>query len=338
MSDFDYGNARLRAMKSRLLGREVLDDLAAASTVSALLNALTRTNYRTAVERALVQFTEMAALQAALRHELVATVNRVRGFFTGKAAMYVCWLIRRYDVDNMKAVLRGVSHQLPAAEILQATLPIGELTTADLTTLAHAEHIGSALDLLATWRLPLAPPLLNAASLSLVDLEMALEQWYFQAIMSLGKRDGDALRQMVLWQADVSNILMVLRLLPWQREETAVLPFIGPGHIAQTTLRTAVQQPTVAQAVEILNHTPYQNSLRQGLSQYGVEQRLSVFERPFRQAQQQQATNYFINDPYGIGILLGYLLLKTTEISNLRHIAQSLQLGETAEVIRLELL
>jgi vacuolar-type H+-ATPase subunit C/Vma6 len=33
MSDFDYGNARLRAMKSRLLTRQVMEELAGAESV-----------------------------------------------------------------------------------------------------------------------------------------------------------------------------------------------------------------------------------------------------------------------------------------------------------------
>ncbi|MCB8945480.1 MAG: V-type ATPase subunit [Ardenticatenaceae bacterium] len=342
MSNFDYGNTRLHAMKARLLTRESLNNLAAAGTVPALLNALTRTTYRTAVEKALIQFSGTAALQAALRQELVETVTKVRGFFAGQAAVSVCWLMRRYDVDNVKAILRGVNHQLPAPEILNATLPLGELATADLTTLAHTDHIGGVLDLLATWRVPLAQPLLAAENSSLYTLEMALEQWYFQAVVALGQKEAQALKQMVRWQADVGNLLVVLRLVQGHQGEwgaaTAVPPFIGPGHIAITTLLTAAQQPTIAKAVAVLSHAPYHQSLAEGLAQYAVSQQLSVFERPLRQAQHQQASRYFISDPHGIGILLGYLLLKTAEISNLRHIAHSLQLGEAPEIIRLELL
>jgi vacuolar-type H+-ATPase subunit C/Vma6 len=319
-----------------------LGSLAAAGTAPALLNALTRTNYRTAVEKALVQFSDMAALQSALQHELVDIMNRVRGFFTGQAAVYVCWLMRRYDVDNVKAVLRGVGHQLPVSEILSATLPIGELTTADLTTLAHADHIGGVLDLLATWRAPLAQPLLATGSTSLYALEVALEQWYFQAVLALSKKEGQALRQMAVWQADVTNILTVLRWVRWEEAEavkaaTAVPTLIGPGRISEKMLLTAMQQPTVAKAVAVLSHVPYRESLAEGIAHYSASQRLSAFERPFQQAQRQQAASFFIHDPHGIGILIGYLVLKTAEISNLHHIAHGLQLGESAEMIRLEL-
>jgi len=198
------------------------------------------------------------------------------------------------------------------------------------------------LGLLATWRVPLAQPLLDVASISLYALEVALEQWYFQAVLALSQKDGQALRQIVMWRADVTNMLMVLRLVQQQQRgmadgDTAVPAFIGPGHISETRLLAASQQPTIEKAVTLLSHASYRESLADGLTQFNASQRLSAFERPFRQAQRQQAASFFINDPLGIGVLLGYLLLKTAEISNIRHIAHSLQLGESPEIIRLEL-
>ena len=40
MSDFDYGNARLRVMKSRLLSRQELEALAEAGSLNGLIAAL----------------------------------------------------------------------------------------------------------------------------------------------------------------------------------------------------------------------------------------------------------------------------------------------------------
>mgnify|MGYP001559071884 CR=1 FL=1 len=82
MSDFDYGNARLRAMKSRLLSRRTLESLAEAASVQGLITALTNTAYREAVEAALarstVELAGMDCLAEALRNDLGATVGRAQ--------------------------------------------------------------------------------------------------------------------------------------------------------------------------------------------------------------------------------------------------------------------
>ena len=78
MADFDYGNTRLRAMKSRLIPRRTLEGLAEAGSVQGLINALTDTAYREAVEAALVRLVGMDCLAEALRNDLVATVGKAR--------------------------------------------------------------------------------------------------------------------------------------------------------------------------------------------------------------------------------------------------------------------
>ena len=53
MSDYDYGNARLRAMKSRLLSWRELETLINIDNLQGLIAALTKTAYRKPVEAAL---------------------------------------------------------------------------------------------------------------------------------------------------------------------------------------------------------------------------------------------------------------------------------------------
>jgi V/A-type H+/Na+-transporting ATPase subunit C len=44
--DYGYANARIRGMKSRLLGRRALDELAAKPDISALIVELEKTPYK----------------------------------------------------------------------------------------------------------------------------------------------------------------------------------------------------------------------------------------------------------------------------------------------------
>ena len=85
MSDFDYGNARLRAMKARLLPRRTLEGLTEVRSVPGLITALTSTAYREAVAAALVRLTGMDCLAAALRDDLVATLGKARVFYSEAA-------------------------------------------------------------------------------------------------------------------------------------------------------------------------------------------------------------------------------------------------------------
>ncbi|HEX6384995.1 MAG TPA: V-type ATPase subunit, partial [Anaerolineae bacterium] len=225
MTDFHYGNTRLRAMKSQLLSLAALDELTTVATIDRLLNALTETHYRTAVEAALIQHQGLACLQDALQRDLIQIGQKIRGFFSGKAAQQVGATLQRYDIHNVKTILRGLAHNLPADEILESTLPLGELQARELATLAAAEDMQTAVDLLVTWRTPLAQSLLakplSRAGLFVID--MALEQWHFEFVMNASVTKGTTLRQRLLLETDIANVLTALRLVG-VAELNSVLP------------------------------------------------------------------------------------------------------------------
>lgn len=352
MSDFDYGNARLRAMKSRLLSRRMLEGLAEAGSVQGLITGLTNTAYREAVEAALVRLTDMECLAEALRNDLVATVGAARTFFSGADGELAALVLRRYDLHNVKTVLRGLEREIPANEILASTLPIGELHPPDLVELARAASVRAAIDLIATWRLPLAQPLLELRAAKpgaeLLEMEVALDRWHFRSALEATGRTGCPLGEALAQDADTANIMTALRLVGAsdavavlrQRfgPEAAASLFVGPGYVPFALLAEVAQQELVSKAIDALAETPYGATLSEALDAYATSARLSVFERALMQQQLRHAASLVARDPLGIGVLQGYVALKTNEVANIRSIAQGLLLGDKPERIRAELM
>lgn len=351
MSNFAYANARLRAMKSRLLPPENLAALADERDLPAFLNALTRTPYREAVELALVQYSGAAVLSRTLQFDMDGRLQKIRRFFTGKAADLVQLVLLRYDVDNLKAVLRGLSQRLAAEDILAATRQRGTLDSAVLTELAQAAGAREAIDLLATWRIPLAQPLLairvEQPGAALWQMETALEQWYFREIEAGPLKTGSVLHDFLALYADSVNLITVLRLVgpdgrsAFLRRQFAADPrplLIGPGRLSFDLLAETAQAETVQEAVAVLAPTTYGRTLQTALTQYRSTRRLSSFERALHRLRLRQAASFFVRDPHGIGILLGYLFLSSNEITNLLCIGHGIYLRRPAAEIRADLL
>jgi V/A-type H+-transporting ATPase subunit C len=352
MSDFDYGNARLHAMKSRLLPRQTLEELAGIGSFSSLINALTKTGYQEAIEMALVQFTGMEALNRARHADLVNTIGKVRRFYQGKAADLVSWVLCRYDVDNVKTILRGLSQHVPADEILAGTIPVGQLLAADLARLIRSANPRDAIDLLATWRIPLSQSLLalraERPGAGLFEMELALEGWYYRAAMRAADDQGSAaLRAVLRLDMDVKNILTALRLVGLT-EAAAFLRqrfnaddarplFVGSGNISLELLLEVAAQSSIRRAVNKLDGTPFGSMLTGALGQYAATGRLSEFEYFLAKRQLRYASSLLFSDPLGIGVMVGYLALKTVETNNLHRIAQGVDMNEDPDLIRAEL-
>ncbi len=354
MSDYDYGNARLRVMKSRLLPRSELEALAGTGTLPGLIAALTKTVYQKSVEAALTRVTGLECIDEALRNDLIGTVGKLRDFYTENAGKTVAIILGTYDIHNLKAILRGLAKNVPAGDILTILLPIGELSMSTLRELAQLNNPREAIDLLASMGLSIAWPLLNVRAevpgAETFEMELALDKWYHEkARQSLRSETGrvDPLSHALALEADLVNVLTVLRFAqdPHARDllrdrlgtDEIEYLLIGPGRIPYELFSNAYRQDSVAAAGEILSGTFLEPALHAGLEAYARSNRLSDIERQLRRYRLEWMTEQITKDPLGIGMVLGYVALKTNEIGNIRWIAQGINLGLKPDAIRAEL-
>lgn len=355
MSDFDYGNARIHAMKSRLLSEREMEALLDVETLPGLIAALTKTAYRAPVEAALARVSGMDCIRAALHMDLASTLGKLRTFYTGEAGQLVEIALRSYDIHNLKAILRGLSKNVPPAEIVAALLPAGGLSYGTLVELAGAPEPRAAIDTLASLGLSFAQPLLalraRLPGAETDEMEVALDRWHFQqARQFLGAEasDGKLLVQSLNREADMANLLTVLRFARFRSERDLIHGpagnrtdradlsslFCGPGQLSYALLATAGNRDSVQEAVEVFNGTLYEAPLAASLEAFGRSSLLSEFEKQLRHFHLMWSAGLIGKDPLGIGVVLGFLALKTNEVDNIRWITQGINLGFGAKLIR----
>jgi V/A-type H+-transporting ATPase subunit C len=355
MTAYDYGNARLRGMKSRLLPRSQLESLAESGSVPTLVAALTRTPYQAAVDTALARGQGYPAVAWALNLSLQESVGLLSRFYHGRAWQLLLFALRRYDVHNLRSVLRGLSKNADPEAIANTWMPPAELSEANLFNLARTGDLRAAIDRMATMRLPQARPLLQLRQtypgFDLLDMELALLRWYHQEADRGYERERqlpDSLVKYLDWQADVDNLLAILRFAhaPDDRKDLAtrrynnrledLLP--APGKLSLRLLIQAGETDSVEAAVGLLASTPYGQALAAGYRAYRESGRLSDLERQLVRTLLGRQASLIRNDPLGIGVPLGFMSLKINEIANLRWVARGVQIGLPAAEIKVGML
>jgi vacuolar-type H+-ATPase subunit C/Vma6 len=341
-------------MKSRLLSWRELSGLAEAGNLQGLIAGLSKTAYRKPVEAALARTSGIACISVALREDLESALGKIRRFYIGQAGEMAAIVLRVYDVQNLKAILHGVARQASPPEILAATMPVGELTGGILSELARAPDPRAVIDLAASMALSIGQPLIKLRAdrpgAGTLEMETALDQWHYQeafGYLRAKKRTLGSLSAALKLEADLANLLIVLRFAIAPEEKTALhewlgsdelsLLFVGPGRLSVQLLARAGSQESVDEAVEVFAGTPYEGALREGLSGYASSGRISELEKQLRKFRLSWSSLLIGKDPLGIGVLLGYLALKTNEVSNVRWIAHGIHSGLDSNGIRREL-
>lgn len=349
MLGFDYGNARLRAMKSRLLTLRELENLAGAGSLAGLITALTKTAYRKPIESALARTSGMDCINEALQTDLVNTLGKMRSFYHESAGEMVNVMLLPYDLHNLITILRGLGNNIAPDKILATLLPVGELDLHTLSVLSGAPGVRAAIDIMASMNLPFAVPIMRLRSevpgASIPWMESALQGWYWQQMQAYAAEipDAELFEAAINLEADLINLRTVLRFIHAPRERVSIKEqtdnlgiqvfFIGPGRLSFTLLEHLSQLDDIKQAVELLSSTNYYTAIRDGLEAYHTSGRLSDFERQLNRFRLNWMASLINQDPLGIGLVLGYLALKVNEIGNLRWIANGISLDLKSEEI-----
>jgi vacuolar-type H+-ATPase subunit C/Vma6 len=101
--------ARVRVKYSRLLGASEMGSLAETADLGALIEALKHTQYGPVLEGLRERESVLPAIITALRRRLDAEARSVIQAAPGNSRRVLAQLHRRHEVNNLKAVLRGLA-------------------------------------------------------------------------------------------------------------------------------------------------------------------------------------------------------------------------------------
>jgi V/A-type H+-transporting ATPase subunit C len=346
--DTGYVNARVRGMHSSLLDRKQLNNLILKPDIDSLISELEKTPYHEDIQRAMVSSSGVRGLEYALRLNLIRTFRKILSFVEGETGeKYVRIFLRRWDIHNIKTILRGKKVHIPNQEIRDCLVPAGTLDEVTIVELLKQPDIKSVIDLLATWGHECAVPLTQhfeeyISRSDLVILEYALDKYYYEESLALVKgrsKDEQIVRDIVSTEIDIINIKSILTL-----ERDRIDPVDGE-HILLSggkfldleKLNLMLHEKNVHGILNQLERTPYR-FLKDLKAPESTRIKMSMLQSSLDRFLIIHGMKAFRGDPLSITIIIGYLWEKYTEIINLRIIARCKNAMITPEEMEVELI
>ncbi len=338
MGDFPYINARVKVMKSHLLPQSRVEEFLQVPDLDAFIQALADTPYNMQLQEALTRFVGIRAVDEALSRNFYHATRRILSFADGPERRQIEVVLLRYDLQNLRAIIRGRHTGKTEAEILATLYPGGVLSEVRLRELLQQPDLRAIADTLVTWMHPLGRALregVDAAMRSgnLLDAEMALDRAYarFGFRVADGEGDGEAtFRRFLSAEVTATNVrtaLKLRRVKDLSREERARFFILGGALTLERFTNLADPQSSLSEI--------------SGLRLFGVDlaatENLRELERALDQAAQRTAARMYLGDPLALDVVIGYLTRKAAEVSNLRVIAHAKLLGLSTDLARGEL-
>ena len=332
--DLDYLAARLHARRSRMAEAERLDALCRIRGLPELFHAIFPES----------EFKGILDFQRRLLYELIDELSGLSAHMSGPEAGLLDWTLVRFQVENLKVLLRGCLTRAPMEELYRHLVPLpGELVLDNegLATAASPEDFVRLVP-----RGLLRENLEKALEIYRDNprpffFEAALDRGYFQGFVAgmerLSQEDREIVGPMVYQEVDIFHLMLVARgkfyynltpevLRPLHVTGSRVTPALFAAMLNDPDL--SVSAGRVGQRV--LDAGPFEEGLKDGSMTIDASALESLaWKRFFR-----LANLAFRQSHMGLGTIMGYVGLRRVEVANLITISEGIRGGMAAETIR----
>lgn len=323
-------NARVRVMYSYLLSAEDFERLRQAPDLPALVAALRQTAYGPYLENLRENELTPQVIIRQIKRRLADAYESVINAAPPQTHSLFVQLYRYFEVNNLKAVLRGIvtgpvrgSQQSLWERVEEVLFPYGPMTVLPAQAMVESGSVASAVELLRGTPyydvLSFAMKRYNAEQ-SLFPLEVALDLYYWRQLWMeanklLGADHGPALR-IVGSLLDMNNIMWAIRYRVYQHlsEEELInytLPF--GYHVSDEDIRAIAAGADIPAIISRLYPgLPDVNSLMED-----PRRGLPILEQRIKRYLMEQCMAAFVGNPFHAGVPLAFLVLSDLEVQDL---------------------
>ena len=335
---FAYANARVKAMKARLLSKQVMEQFMKAESVMDILGMLDRTPYKQDLSEPALHYAGAELIEFALGRHMARQARKVLSIIPQDAVGTIAAILEKWDIYNLKTILLGKHLGHTQEKIASLLVPAGSLTPAELKRLNEQKDVEELTRFVGrTYYGKVLVPLLEdyKKTRNIQPMLNALEKEYFTRLPErMGRAGPDELSilSLVKSEIDVKNIMNVLRGKKEGAKEEQMKRFIIPGgNIAPRTINNLIKCRTID---EIVSKLRSKYNLEQALERYRMDRSLVHFEMAMERKLVEKWLKTLRISTISTGALVDYLYLLEREITNIRKIVRAKEFNLPLEKLK----
>ena len=316
-------SARVRAMYSSLLSPQDLVRLSDAPDFQSLLAQLKPTIYGPYIESLKDKELTPRRVVFQIKGRLADAYNSVIHMAPEHTRPLLTQLYRYFEVENLKAVLRGIVTDPTWDRVRDVLFPYGSMSVLPAQAMVEAGNVSAAVELLrgTVYEETLSFAMKRySAEQNLFPLEVALDLNYWRKLWQEAKRlpgqDQQQALRVVGALMDMNNLMWAIRYRVYHKlsEEELInytLPF---GYrLRDDDIRSIAAGADIASVVQrVYPGIPDLNILLEE-----PRSGLPLLELQLKQNVMRQCMSTFVGDPFHIGVPLAFLVLCELEIQDM---------------------
>ena len=337
--NYAYACTRVKAKKPFLLKREDFAKLALMD-IPQISRFMGETQYKKEIDELARIYSGVDLVEMATYKNLAGMFEQIIDFSKGELKELISQYLRRFDVWNIKTILRGKFHQAKKEEILEDIVPAGVLKQQFLEHLIDLKTIDETIEGLkgTLYHKPLMAARKQIEEITtLMPFENNLDKAYYSFLLEFIEPDSRANKlflRFVRKEIDTVNLntLLKLKFEAWEGDIMDLL-IEGGLELTKPELRRLASLPFNRLISELKSYSFY-NAIESAIE--GIERTRSLNEviRALEKYLLRDADKFSHLYPLSVLPVVHYILAKKNEVDNIRIIARGKESGLSNEIIK----
>jgi V/A-type H+-transporting ATPase subunit C len=324
-------------MKSKILPKETYPRLMNMS-IDEITRFIEESEYKEDVDELARQYEGVDLIEHALNRNLAVTFTKLLTISEGDVNFLVGEQLKKYDIWNIKTILRGKYCNASTEEILDAIVAAGRFSytfLSDLVTKATYEDVIAELANTEYYAI-----LKNYDGTNLSDIENQLDKVYyagiFEAIGGSRSKDHKLFAKFIRMGIDMKNLITLFRLKKSGITDPEMMDLMIDGGLKLKLKDIERLMPlSLADFVSELEKNPYWDVISDVVSPDMVS--LIDVESRLKKHRLKSAASFSHVYPISIVPIMDYMLSKRNEVNNLRIIIRGKAANLDEETIKEQL-
>jgi len=331
-----YVNATVMAKEGKFIPQARWEDLWGATAPGEVASLLEATDYFPYLSEGAVS--DARELEKAILAEFSVVGKEISKIIPKGAWPIREYLLRKWDVINLRTAIRGMHSGAKKEEILASVLEGGELDATFFKSIVAAESMEDLVAMLT--RTPYRSLSQGLARYSetnnLFFLESLLDKAFWENLWLkvLNHRASKGFREFLEVCVETHNLKIILRAKQDRLLREEVAPCLIPECKIFDEVLAAFDEEDIAGLLPLLDGTPYFESLAARQPEYESTGFVLVFEEVLDGAVRAKGKDIRKKRPFGPGPLIGFLVAKEMEVRNLLTLVRSTEVPLNREEVR----
>jgi V/A-type H+-transporting ATPase subunit C len=331
-----YVNAKVMAKEGKFIAPMRWDDLWGCTSPAEVASLLEGTDYFPYLAEGATQ--EAKELEKAILEEFSALTREISAIIPKSARPIREYLLRRWDVMNLRTIMRGIHGEVSKGEIVESMVEGGELDYTFLKDLIDVEGMDGFVALLARTPYHGLTEGLDKyhATHNLFFLEALLDKVFWQGFLVkiLNLKGSREFRGFIEVCAQTHNLKMILRAKNNGLSLEEVSSFLISESTLTNELTNAYDEEELSGLISLLEGTVYFEPLVSAQADYERTGSVFSFEAALDNLVEHHAEDIRKVKPFGPGPLIGFIVSKEAEVRGLTAIVRSTEVDLDRQNIR----